>query len=147
LISDVSLLSDTVELPFHISMNLPKNVNLDLLQRFCDAGKLALDILYEQVTRLTIESGGKGMLPFLVFHKDVIGAEAEWENKIDKWGASYLVYVKHHKEGARKADIVRDCGKLFTNSKDLPNSTHKLDGIIGLADQLKLSAKNGTFPL
>lgn len=139
--------SNIIELFYVAGLNLPLNVNIQQLNRFYDATKLAIEVVYSQMIDLVKESGGIGIMPFVIYHKDVVGDEAAWVKKISRWQRCYYFYVEHYHKKISKTEIVRNINSPFFNSDDLPNSIHKLNSLLKEAEQLKVSAKNGTFPL
>lgn len=142
-------ISELIELPLFLNTSLPLAENMRALNRFCEATKITMELIYKNVQESISDSGVKGFMPFWIFHKDVIGNELEWIKTIERWEVCYIVYKWHKKEGIKKSDICRkkSLNHLFTNIDDGPNSTHRLDRFLVEAEQLILSAEAGTFPI
>jgi hypothetical protein len=152
-ISGISEQSYEEEIAFAIDMSRPVTENVRNLEKFADAAKITINAMYKVIERLLYEKGEFGLMPLFIFHKDVIGNDAEWEETIHRWGLCYYVYNLHHIEKVSKSDLVRRLkeNKLFSflnlTEKDMPNSIHRLGKLLDEAEQLVASAKRGTFPV
>jgi hypothetical protein len=150
LLESASDLSDSIEISFRVWLNLPLAWNVVELDKFYNATKTTINVLFKNIEGSIRESGEKGIMPFWVFHKDVIGNEHAWEETIHRWQICYYVYEKFNKEKMKKTEIVKYMQKdksLFPNVDDMPNSIHKLDKLLIEAEQLIESAERGTFPV
>ncbi|HJV66819.1 MAG TPA: hypothetical protein VJ550_13875, partial [Geomonas sp.] len=118
-------ISDSIEFPFRMWLNLPLAVNVMQLEKFREATEKTMRVICKNLEKEIVEGGEKGLMPFWVFNTDVIGNEDKWREIIREWEISYLVYKSHHVDGLSKTDIVENMKHikgLFTNPDDKSNS-------------------------
>lgn len=141
------------EFTFKIDYSMSLSENLIALDKFADATRITLNIIYKALEGVISGTGEVGIMPFWLFHKDVIGNEPEWYKTINYWLKYYYAYIIYDAVGRSKSELVRKLIKIkaFDNlsltENDMSNSIHKVDKYINEADRLIASAKRGTFPI
>jgi len=142
------------EITYKINYSLPLAENLRLLDKFVDATKMSLSIMYKAMEGVLSGCGEIGLMPFLIFQKDVIGNESKWYKTFEEWAICYCLYKMYCLVGKNKSDLIRFIIKeeLFLNlnftEDDMSNSIHKLDNnYLNEACRLVASAQKGTFPI
>ncbi|QWV94875.1 hypothetical protein KP004_06775 [Geomonas oryzisoli] len=148
-----SSMKELEKLKFTFELDFSKPTQQTLVD--IDAYRESLKIAARSMSKIWMqckEMECTGLMPFFVFHYEVIGNEADWEAKLNHWYNCYQAYVLHHVQGRKKVDVVRElaaspsAASYLFNLNDMSNATHKLDTFLKEALRLIASVENGTFP-
>ena len=131
-----------VELTFKFDSSKPIVELLNELDRFNRIAKLLIQSSVKNYTEYLSEES-KGLMPFFVFHKEVIGCEDKWRNDLIYYANCYAAYKGHFKDGVSRRKLIKI---LNLNEKDEPNSLKKVNIMLAEAKRLIASAEKGTFP-
>lgn len=154
--SDVlTIMKDIEPILFTYSLNISNSVpeGIQSVKAFCDALPIAVKSVYKIFNNAAAVEC-KGIMPFLVFYQEVVGAETEWETKMEHWFACHEAHKLLYKEGLDKVQIINRLSNsplaylynFDTHPTAQANAIHKLDKFLNYANHLVNSAANGTFP-
>ena len=142
-----------VAIPYKFDFSRSQARNMEELQKFYEAAKISIAVHYKIIEESIRDSGEKGMVALWVYHRDVVGNEDDWNDKLDYWAKCYFVYDQFHKEGMTKTGLVKYLQGLdafaleYLEQKTNHNAIHKVDVFLNEAERLMQSAKLGTFPI
>lgn len=144
-------------LTFQVDPSKPLASNLREFDKFVEAARVTIKTTYETMQKvfegILIEKQEKGLMPFWIFHRDIVGCGVEWKKTIKWWLECYYVYGVYLELNKKKAQLVRHLSgvdifsHLYLTEVDMANSIHKVDKYIVEAERLIASAQAGTFPV